>query len=103
MRREGDWTEVASGRKISSQVALEFDRFLYGYIPSFRWIGEIGGEETEEPDKTVTIQTLGPFRCTRYRWVIHWLSFGLECGLFGLGLFFFLRKRARNGVIRKEG
>jgi hypothetical protein len=49
LRGSGDWRDEATGQPIPGSVALEFDRFLFGYIPSYGWIGSLGREEVYEP------------------------------------------------------
>jgi hypothetical protein len=38
-RRVGDWKSEATGEPIPTHYAQEFDRFLFGFIPSYAWIG----------------------------------------------------------------
>src|SRR5262245_43251734 len=47
MRRAADWTEQATGIPVPSSDALTFDRFYFGYIPSYHWIGHWGDADRE--------------------------------------------------------
>src|SRR5262245_4569993 len=79
MRRTADWIECESGRPIPPQDQLAFDRDWYGYIPTYRWIGEVGSEYKGDNVK-YQIGFAGRGYCTpsRVYWVIDWWYLGAQ-------------------------
>ena len=71
MRRTADWSDKETGQSIPAEWQTEFDRFLFGYIPSYGWIGSTGQQLPYSCE--VTIQGRGPYRCESYMWIIDWL------------------------------
>jgi len=71
LRRAGIWTN-SQNRPISSGEAYRFDRFEFGYSPSFRTIGDIGKQEETEGLSTVTLLETGAYQYKAYRWLVDW-------------------------------
>ena len=93
MRRAADWRDEATGEPITAQSALEFDRSLFGYIPSYGWVGSIDRERPYEPGCVMTIDDRGPFRCRTFRWVVDWVFLIGQLVVAGLVLLPFLRAK----------
>lgn len=89
MRRSADWQDKATGKPTPALIALELDRYLFGYIPSYGWVGTRGGEQPY--GCILTINGSGPHQCDSYRWVIAWLYLIVELLLLGTLLLPFLR------------
>jgi hypothetical protein len=91
MRRAADWRDETTGEPIPARSALEFDRSLFGYIPSYGWVGSVDREQPYEPGCVMTIDGRGPYRCRSYRWVVDWLFLTGQLVVLGVLLLPFLR------------
>jgi hypothetical protein len=96
MRRAAEWRNAATGEPIAANDAREFDRSLFGYFPTHRWIGTVGMEEPYEPTCVLTIPEYGTYRCQKYRWLIDWVYVTGQALLLGLVIVAFW------GCIRRE-
>jgi hypothetical protein len=68
-RRAGNWTDV-QGRTVAWTEATPFDRFEFGYVPTFQWVGDVGTcKEIGYTSKT-TIGRVGPLQYRYYCWVV---------------------------------
>jgi hypothetical protein len=92
-RRAGDWHAVATGEPINSEFAVKFDRWYFGYLPQFEWIGFCDTEEELSPGCIVTLENQGPNRCARVRWVVDWWVLAAEFALMGVLVLAFLGPR----------
>src|SRR5436190_2496418 len=70
-RRMGIWTN-SQNQPVLSWEAYRFDRFEFGYLPSFRWISDVGKKDETEGLSTVTLLETGPYQYRIYQWVIDW-------------------------------
>lgn len=83
LRRAGDWIEPDTASPIPSGTAERVDRWFFGYIPRYGWIGEIGSMEETIPS-TVKLEEQGPYWCSSFRWVVDWLYVGGEALVFAI-------------------
>ena len=77
MRRAGDWSDLDTGKLAAATTT--FDRHVFGWIPSYRWVGQLGSEVEDDPGPVLTIdkhQTW--YRQDHERWVIDWLYMSSE-------------------------
>lgn len=77
MRRAGNWSDRETGKPAAA--ATKLDRHLFGYIPTYRWVGQLGSAAEDDPGPVLTIdkhQTW--YRKDQDRWVIDWLYMGSE-------------------------
>jgi len=70
-RRSGNWTDM-DGHVVVAPVAQEFDRVEFGYIPSFRWFGNVGIAEEKGYLSKLGLEGR-MLQHDRYRWEIDWL------------------------------
>ena len=72
-RKAGSWHEVETGQPASFAVQMQCDRFWFGYIPTYAWIGRCFAPPQPEP--TGNIRLAGQdsyFRSDQTRWAIEW-------------------------------
>ena len=92
-RRAGDWRAEVTAEPVNPAAAVKFDRWYFGYIPQYDWIGFSNTEEDLNPGCIVTLGDQGPNRCTRTRWVIDWWFLAAEFAIFGVFVLTFLGPR----------
>jgi hypothetical protein len=75
-RRAGDWRDEATGEPADSSIAGDLDRWYFGDLPHFDWVGIIGAKVAMEPGCTVTLPGRRPYECSRYTLVVDswWVS-----------------------------
>jgi hypothetical protein len=76
MRRAGQWIDQQTRKPISQDDALTFDRWYFGYIPSYRWIGQWG--EADDASCVVTLQGRGSNELNGAHWQPDWLFVGVQ-------------------------
>lgn len=78
MRRAGQWSDAVTGNPAAATAATEFDRKLFGYIPSYRWVGQLGSQAQSGPGSLVVDKHRRYYSSDQERWVIDWLYVGGE-------------------------
>jgi hypothetical protein len=97
MRRAGNWSDQATSLRAPESVALEFDRSFFGYIPSYRWIGQVGEDVHGGLGPVVTSdERKTQFRSDRQRWAIDWSFLGGQLAILAVLLLPFFRARANS-------
>ena len=76
-RRAGIWLDE-SGRAAPADVAYEYDRFLWGYIPRVVWIGHVGAAVDMRPGHIVEGDGQGRYLATEYRMVLEGRFLAIE-------------------------
>ena len=76
-RRSATWMSNDTGSIAPSSLATRNDRFLYGYIPTYVWIGEVGLVIDSDPRVSVN-----KFSAVEVRLVIDVLVLGIQMLLF---------------------
>ena len=76
LRRLGEWTDERR-QPVPRQVANRFDRFEFGYLPSFQFVSNVGRVERVKAVSQVTLNGDGPYRYSQYCWSPDWLWIAL--------------------------
>ncbi len=98
VRKAGDWWDESNGQPVSPTVAGQLDRFYFGWMPKFAWLGQVGVEEPMTPGVRVGLGVSGvSAHCDHARWAVDCLALAIEaCGLILLVLPF---ARARRSTV----
>lgn len=76
-RRTGNWKNITSGRTVSRTENNYYDRFCFGYIPTYQWVGHCFSPSTTEASLQINLGTgAGTYQHTEWRWKIDgWFFF----------------------------
>lgn len=99
MRRASNWSDRETGEPAAAAAATTFDRNLFGYIPSHRWVGQLGSAVDDDAMLVMTIDRQHRwYRKDHDRWVVDWLYMGLELFVLAIVLLPFARARRRGSA-----
>lgn len=94
VRNAGDWRDVSNGEPVSPTTAGELDRFYFGWMPKFAWVGQVGVEEPRAPGVRVGLGVSGvSAHCDRSRWAVDWIALAAEVCCFTVVVLPFARAR----------
>lgn len=86
-RRAGNWNQC------DCSYAYSLDRRLFGYLPRYQWVENVGRHESTNYNLTFSIAPHLACTCREYRWVIdwHWVSVqtAIAAAVFCIGLWGF--------------
>jgi hypothetical protein len=95
LRQIGVWKDTGTNLLIDSRLADEYDRFWFGYIPTYGWIGHVMSRET--PDSSVSVSStsvsIRSYRLVEIEWRIDWIFLAGQIGIIFLGAAPFLAAR----------
>lgn len=102
LRNVGDWRDQSSGQPVSAVEADQLNRFCFGWVPTFAWVGLVGVEEPMTPGVRVGLDVLGvSAHCDRTRWTVDWIAFAAEVGCLTLVVLPFARARHPTTAARR--
>lgn len=81
MRRRGTWIDVDRGKPVQETYSATLDRDVFGYIPTWRWVGTVGTAAPLASDISARIDAQPLCRLTACFWTIHWLALVVEVSL----------------------
>ncbi len=100
-RRVGDWLDQ-NGQRPQPSDAAELDRYLWGYIPAYRWVVQVGTRESINVNLTASVTPAIVCTAKTYTWQIDWLlvfwqlwALSIAIGIFELSLRSIARRYAR--------
>ena len=93
LRSVGLWQHTETNQPIPTAQAINYDRCFFGYIPSYRWIGQCFVTETPDVVTTVSLSPDEAYRCSRITWTIDWWFFVPQLVIVGLLLLPFVRAK----------
>lgn len=78
MRCIGHWTSEQADASAPPQVAAEYDRVEFGYLPSYRWIGECGQPLEDLTPTSLSVLDHGKYQYTSAHWIIDSFYAGVQ-------------------------
>lgn len=72
LRQAGVWHHTETNQPIPAASSIEYDRFYFGYIPSYRWIGKCFVTDIPDASTTISLSEIDTYRLSGIKWVIDW-------------------------------
>jgi hypothetical protein len=78
MKIEGLWKSPDGTRWLSHDDCYQYDRTLYGYVPTYRWVFSLGEEKLPNMEVLLTLKQGSTALLVYSRWTIEWSVVCLE-------------------------
>jgi len=72
LRRAGEWRHAENNQPIPPWLAIKYDRFYFGYIPQYDWIGKCFVTDTPDDSTTVSLWEFDSYHLSGINWIVDW-------------------------------